>query len=76
MREIVSIALQRVQAGRPTKSILMVELRGVETTVMLDRPRDDADSDNGGSAVFHAVFHIGSRACGVETSGVRFCNCR
>ncbi|MBK7665474.1 MAG: hypothetical protein IPJ21_18445 [Sterolibacteriaceae bacterium] len=62
MREIVSIALQRVQAGRPTKSILMVGLRGVGTTVLLDRLRDDADSDNGGGAVFHAVFHIGSRA--------------
>ena len=36
------IALQRVRLGRPAKSILMVGLRGVGKTVLLDRMRDDA----------------------------------
>lgn len=44
LREIVRIALQRVRAGRPTKSILMVGLRGVGKTVLLDRLRDDAEA--------------------------------
>src|SRR5713226_9182868 len=47
LREIIRIALERVRAGRPTKSILMVGLRGVGKTVLLDRMRDDAE----GSAV-------------------------
>ncbi len=40
--ETVRIALERVQRGLPTKSILMVGLRGVGKTVLLDRMRDDA----------------------------------
>ncbi|MCA9300064.1 MAG: ATP-binding protein [Phycisphaerales bacterium] len=36
------IALGRVKAGRPAKSILMVGLRGVGKTVLLDRIRDEA----------------------------------
>lgn len=44
LREAVRIALQRVQVGRPTKSILMVGLRGVGKTVLLDRLRDDAEA--------------------------------
>lgn len=44
LRESVRIALQRVRAGRPTKSILMVGLRGVGKTVLLDRLRDDAEA--------------------------------
>lgn len=44
LRETIRIALERVRAGRPTKSILMVGLRGVGKTVLLDRMRDDADS--------------------------------
>ena len=42
LRERVRIALERVRAGRPTKSILMVGLRGVGKTVLLDKLRDDA----------------------------------
>jgi predicted transcriptional regulator len=42
LREMVRIALERVRAGRPTKSILMVGLRGVGKTVLLDKLRDDA----------------------------------
>lgn len=44
LRETVRIALERVRAGRPTKSILMVGLRGVGKTVFLDRLRDDAEA--------------------------------
>ena len=43
LREQIRIALERVRAGRPTKSILMVGLRGVGKTVLLDRIRDDAE---------------------------------
>lgn len=41
--ETVRIALERVRLGRPTKSILMVGLRGVGKTVLLDRMRDEAE---------------------------------
>jgi len=39
------IALKRVRAGKPTKSLLMVGLRGVGKTVLLDRIRDMAESE-------------------------------
>jgi len=42
--EKVRIALERVRRGRPTKSVLMVGLRGVGKTVLLDRMREDAES--------------------------------
>ena len=42
--ETVRIALDRVRIGRPTKSILMVGLRGVGKTVLLDRMRDNAEA--------------------------------
>lgn len=44
LREQVRIALARVQLGRPSKSVLMVGLRGVGKTVLLDRMRDDAEA--------------------------------
>lgn len=44
LRETVRIAIQRVRLGLPTKSILMVGLRGVGKTVLLDRMRDDAEA--------------------------------
>lgn len=44
LRETIRIALERVRAGRPTKSILMVGLRGVGKTVLLDRIREDAEA--------------------------------
>lgn len=40
----VNIAIQRIRGGRPTKSILMVGLRGVGKTVLLDRMREDAEA--------------------------------
>lgn len=45
VRERVRIALHRVRAGRPAKSVLMVGLRGVGKTVLLDCIRDDAEAD-------------------------------
>lgn len=44
LREAVRIAVERVRRGRPAKSVLMVGLRGVGKTVLLDRMRDDADA--------------------------------
>lgn len=44
LRETVRVALERVRRGLPTKSILMVGLRGVGKTVLLDRMREDAES--------------------------------
>src|SRR5215813_772799 len=44
LREIARIALERIRASRPAKSILMIGLRGVGKTVLLDRMRDDAEA--------------------------------
>ncbi len=38
------IAIERIRLGLPSKSILMVGLRGVGKTVLLDRMRDDAEA--------------------------------
>lgn len=40
----VSIATQRIRAGRQAKSVLMIGLRGVGKTVLLNRMRDDAEA--------------------------------
>ncbi|MGB7160039.1 MAG: ATP-binding protein [Tepidisphaeraceae bacterium] len=42
LRATVNIAIQRVRQGRPAKSALMIGLRGVGKTVLLDRMRDEA----------------------------------
>src|SRR5438874_4451565 len=44
LRETVRVAIERVRRSFPTKSILMVGLRGVGKTVLLDRMRDDAEA--------------------------------
>ena len=44
LREQVRIAIERLRRGLPSKSILMVGLRGVGKTVLLDRMRDDAEA--------------------------------
>jgi predicted transcriptional regulator len=44
LRETARVALERVRRGLPTKSILMVGLRGVGKTVLLDRIRDIAEA--------------------------------
>lgn len=42
----VDIAAQRVRAGKPAKSVLMIGLRGVGKTVLLDRMREQAEAGN------------------------------
>jgi hypothetical protein len=44
LRETVRVAIERVRLGLPTKSVLVVGLRGVGKTVLLDRMRDDAEA--------------------------------
>jgi predicted transcriptional regulator len=44
LRETVRIAIERTRRGLPTKSILMVGLRGVGKTVLLDRMLSDAEA--------------------------------
>lgn len=43
LRETVRVAIERVRRGFPTKSVLMVGLRGVGKTVLLDQMRFDAE---------------------------------
>jgi len=45
LREQVRIALARLRIGRPAKSVLMVGLRGVGKTVLLDQLMRDAEVD-------------------------------
>ena len=42
--ESVRVTIARVRAGRAAKSVLMIGLRGVGKTVLLDRMRDDAEA--------------------------------
>lgn len=44
LRDAVRVAVERTRRGLPAKSILMVGLRGVGKTVLLDRMRDDAEA--------------------------------
>ena len=44
LRETVRIAIERVRRGLPARSVLMVGLRGVGKTVLLDRMRDEAEA--------------------------------
>ena len=44
IREKIRVATERIRKGLPAKSILMVGLRGVGKTVLLDRMRDDAEA--------------------------------
>ena len=44
LRETIRIAIERASRRFPAKSILMVGLRGVGKTVLLDRMRDDAEA--------------------------------
>lgn len=43
LRENIRIALERIRAGRPAKSSLLIGLRGVGKTVLLDRMRRGAE---------------------------------
>ena len=51
LRESIRVALARVRLGRPAKSVILVGLRGVGKTVLLDRIRADAESTG-----VHALF--------------------
>lgn len=44
LRETLRVALERARIGRPAKSAMLVGLRGVGKTVLLDRVRDDAEA--------------------------------
>jgi len=44
LRETVRIAIERIRRGSPNKSVLMVGLRGVGKTVLLDRIRTDSEA--------------------------------
>ena len=43
LRDAAYISLERTRIGRPSKSLLMVGLRGVGKTVLLNRIREDAE---------------------------------
>ncbi len=45
VREQVRVAIARTRIGRAAKSVLMVGLRGVGKTVLLDKMRADAEAD-------------------------------
>lgn len=44
----VQVAIARVRIGRPTKSVLMVGLRGVGKIVLLDRIREGVEGQVSG----------------------------
>ena len=44
IREQIRIAIERIRIGNSAKSVLMVGLRGVGKTVLLDRMRQDAEN--------------------------------
>lgn len=44
LREKVRVAIGRIRIGNPAKSVLMVGLRGVGKTVLLDKMRQEAES--------------------------------
>ena len=44
LREAIRVAIARTRRGLPARSLLMVGLRGVGKTVLLDRMRDDAEA--------------------------------
>jgi AAA ATPase domain len=46
LREQVRIAIERLRIGKPAKSALMVGLRGVGKTVLLEKMRADAEAAN------------------------------
>jgi hypothetical protein len=45
LREKVRVCLERLRIGNPAKSLIMVGLRGVGKTVLLDKMRSDAEAN-------------------------------
>ena len=41
------VAIERVRRGKPSKSLLLIGLRGVGKTVLLDRMREEAEQSGG-----------------------------
>lgn len=46
VREQVAVCIERLRRGRPAKSLILVGLRGVGKTVLLDKMRMDAEAVN------------------------------
>lgn len=44
VRETIRISLARTRLGKPSKSVILIGLRGVGKTVLLDRMREDAEA--------------------------------
>ncbi len=44
LRETVRVSIARIRKGRPAKSVIMVGLRGVGKTVLLDQMREDIET--------------------------------
>ena len=44
-REKARVALERIRAGRSSRNLIMIGLRGVGKTVLLDRMREDAETN-------------------------------
>src|SRR5258708_25167084 len=44
LREKIRVAIEGVRRGLPARSMMLVGLRGVGKTVLLDRMRDDAEA--------------------------------
>lgn len=57
LRETARIALERIRRGRPSKSIIMVGLRGVGKTVLLNRIQQDAANRDIYTAEIEAPEH-------------------
>ncbi|MYB76978.1 MAG: ATP-binding protein [Chloroflexi bacterium] len=57
IRETTLIALERIRRGRPSKSIIMVGLRGVGKTVLLNRIQEDAGERGFYTAAVEAPEH-------------------
>lgn len=57
LREKVRVAIERLKLGLPAKSVLMVGLRGVGKTVLLDQMRDDASTGGAHTVRIEAPEH-------------------
>ena len=57
LREQVHIAIERIKLGRNSKSVLMIGLRGVGKTVLLDKMRNRAEADGHFSIRIEAPEH-------------------
>jgi len=68
--ENMRVTLARVRAGRSAKSVLMIGLRGVGKTVLLDRMRDDAEAEGLHTLRMEAPRTFAARSSGSGTSSV------